>query len=262
MQPTASVVNACYDPLYLTDCFKAMELTYNARILGEFDFDPRFLAEPEIMIWLYKEHLTVNETYHQLFLIHGQINQLIRIEEKQMKDDYIRNMLNINGYLMEKQPFKPSYIQRMIRDLLDVQNELGVYPAYIVCLEFKKEFERIKLNITDEHTRYMVILGIRFLDFIHSLYSKVINKLQINVENFALLNLASCKLLRLLDIIQCYHDSTSQLSALIFVDRVLFSFAISKFLELLSDSERFSYMKPSFFVGKSIALVNLFHHLA
>lgn len=244
-------MNACYDPLYLTDCFKAMELTYNARILGEFDFDPQFLAEPEIMIWLFKEHLTVNETYLQLFFVHSQINQLIRIEEKQGKEDYIRNMLNINDYLMEKSPFKPSYIRRMIRDLLDIHGELGVYPAYLVCLEFKKEFERIKLNIADENTRYMIMLGIKFLDFVRSLYSKVIEKLKkIDVENLAIQNLASCKLLRLLDIIHCYHDSNGQLSGLIFVDRVLFSFAIAKFLEHLTGSQQFDYIKPSFFVGK------------
>lgn len=65
-------------------------------------------------------------------------------------------------------------------------------------------------------------------------------------------------MLRLMDILHSHvSEKGSNLSCLIFVDRVLFSFALSKYLNALSVSdERFLYLKPDFFVGHNNDYLN------
>lgn len=232
-----------------------MERTYNARVLGEFDFDPRFLAEPNIILWLFKEDVKLNDEYMKLFDIYRTLQNIIRDNERRDEEDLFRNRLNILGYLAERPSMKPSYIKRMIRDLMDVQRELGVWSAYIVCKEFrnelKKGFDREKANASTANNKDMLLyeLADGYLSFCEQLYSTTIEKLEQISKDNVMINLSSCKLLRLLDIIHCYIERNPDFTILVFVDRVISSFAISRFLQELSSTDRFSYLKVNFFVG-------------
>lgn len=200
----------------------------------------------------------MNDQYEKLFNIYNKLDLIIRENASTDSELVYKMKLNILGYLAEKPTFKPEYIKRMIFNLKEVQKELGLYSALIVCKEFRKELkiELEKANhissTVKEKNEKLIKLADEFLSTIENIYSKTVDKLKQFSKADLMMNLSSCKMLRLLDIIYCYieHNPT-QFSILIFVNRVLFSFAISKFLEDLSTLERFKSIRSSFFVGNN-----------
>lgn len=260
---TASVINACHDLVNLSHAFQHLEQVFNARILGEFDFDPRHLAEPTISSWIFREQIQLNPQFQKLLKLSDQLDKEIKEQKKLEASKRFKVAWNLY-YLSEKPLVKPSYIVRILRDIVHVQAELGVYSAYIVCHEFREELQRILNSIQREENEKMFILvraTTQLLSYLKEFYLHTIEtfKRQFGAE-LAIQRLATSKMLRLLDIIYCFNDRTSSenanseenhqnFSALIFVNRVLYAFAISRFLEHLSATEEYSYIKPEFFVG-------------
>jgi len=249
---TASVINACFNSMHLSECCDEMERTYNARILGEFDFDPSFLAEPNIIIWLYHMDLFVNNNFKKLLGVHSTLGDIIRVNKVEDEDELIKNRLNLlNGYLAERMLVKPKYVQRMIRDLLDIQQDLGAYPAYFACKEFRKELLKQSKNLTSSDSKdvHLINLADGFLKFCENIYFKCFDRLKVISKDNTILNLLSPKVLRLLDIIHWYTQRRDDYAILIFIEKVIDSFAISNILKELATEERFSHLKPDFFVG-------------
>lgn len=253
---TASVVNNALDVINLPECFDYLEQTFNAKVIGKFDLDLKFLAEPKIVTWEYQEWHMMNEQLKRIFSIDSKLSQIITAEERK-ENEYFRNMLNILGFVEEKSSLKASAIAKMIRDLGDVQEELGIYCAYLICKEFKLElersiedFERFKRSESHHNTYELAKTTIRFFKFFEEYYENIINHHSFSDREDAIFKLTSCKLLRILDIFYSFkersgHDPVS----LIFVDRVFFSVAISKYLEHLSHHNEFYYLRPKCFVG-------------
>ena len=248
---TASVINACHDKINLPQCVESLEIAYNARVLGEFDFDPRYLAEPTISTWLFKELVRLNPEFLKLLKLSENLERALKEQKKSEDNGRYKIAWNLY-YLIEKPLAKPSYIVRMLRDPIHVQTELGVYAAYAVCCEFKAELEKSEKLIEKVNMVFLVRSTIVLLQYFERFYWRTIQKFQQLFGNeLAIQRLTTSKLLRLLDIIYCFNDRQEQqnFSALIFVDRVLFAFAIDKLLRHLSETPTFSYIKSSFFVG-------------
>ena len=203
----------------------------------------------------------MNSQCEELFSMNTVLDSIVRNNGKvKDHDDYIKTMLNINGYLVERPLIKPSSVRKMIRDLGEVQRDLGVWPAFIVCKEFKKEITISKMNVRDqEDSGNLLKMAENFLDFCMQFYKRIIKSYNgINKED-VMLNLITSKLCRLIDIIELYKGSEGKFSAIVFVDRVLYSFAIAKYLDELSQiSEvRFNYLRSNFFVGNNNDYLNL-----
>lgn len=248
---TASVINACHNFIDLPRCVRSLESTYNARVLGEFDFDPRHLAEPTISTWLFNELVQLNPEFEKLLKLSKNLDEKLKKQKNKEGSKRYKVAWNLY-YLVEKPLVKPSYVVRMLRDLAQVQTELGVYAAYIVCQEFCQELEKIATLIEKDHMMYLVRAAIKLLQYFEQFYWRTIQRFREQFGNeLAMQRLATSKLLRLLDIIFCFNDRPGQstFSALIFVDRVLYAFAIDKFLRHLSETPTFAYLKSSFFVG-------------
>lgn len=255
---TASVVNACYDKINLSDCVKELELTYNSRIYGELNFDPKFLAEPNIQIWLFDEKVEISPEFDQLYSIQKELKTIINEEIKKDEKDYFDNMLNILKYEGESSSINTTCIEKMIRDLDSVHRELGVYPAYLVCLEFKKELENFKLSMNNLNSCFLISSTLRYFEFCELFYFNIIQKIEED-EKVPVFELITDKMTRLLDIIQLFRKTNSNLVALVFVDRVIYSYAISKYLQELSDlpfRAEFSFIRPNFFVGTNNDYMN------
>lgn len=258
---TASVINACHDLVNLSDCFNHLEEIFNAKILGEFDFDPRHLAEPTISSWIFRESIQLNPQFKQLLTISDQLDKEIKEQKKLEASKRFKVAWN-QYYLAERPLVKPSYIVRMLRDIVHVQAELGVYSAYLVCKQFGEELQMMLDSMRQEEDQkmfYITIATIKLLSYLEQSYAYTIEtfKSQFGIDQ-AIQWTSTSKMLRLLDIIFCFNDRGSEnvdseneqkFSALIFVDRVLYAFAISRFLEHLSETNAFSYLKPDFFVG-------------
>ena len=253
---TASVINACFDASVLPDCCDELEKTYNARILGEFEFDTRFLAEPNIEIWLYDKHSDLNnelQEYQKLFEMCESLDQLIKTNTDEDAEHYYKHMLNIFDYLTERPTLKPEHVKRIVRDLLDVQHELGIFPAYILAIELLDVLDDKLKSLNNDQSHCMIWLTRQFLVFIMKIYTKIIQKFvdEKYEDHVMMLSLATPKLLRLLDIINYHTCSNPDFLALVFVDRVLFSYVISKYVERLASLTNNTHIKPNFFVGNN-----------
>lgn len=252
---TASVVNSCLDPINLPECAKELENTFNARVIGQFNLDSRFLAEPKIITWQFEEQNKLNESLKRIFSIDSKLGEIIRAEE-QKEDEYYKNALNILGFLEERSVLKASAIAKTIRDLGDVQEELGIYCAYIICVEFKNElnrslidFEKFNQQETHREIYQLTKATIQFFKFFEQFYLAIIEHHSFKDRQQAIFTLSSGKLLRILDIFYTFQKAGREPVCLIFVDRVFFSYAISKYLDKLSEYSEFSYLRPKCFVG-------------
>lgn len=248
---TASVLNAFFHPTQLNSCCEMLEETMNARIMGEFDFDPIYLAEPDVELWRYKSPFDLVSEYTKLFKLHERIEAKIKKHTTEDDERYFRNMLNISDYV-ERPILKPDYFRRMIRDLMDVHCELGIYPAFLLCRELIEELNRKLLLPSDDNNRAMIEVTMRFLIFLDTLYVKTIRKVSKEKPSHqVILELSTPKLLKLMDIIAYQLDKKKDFSILVFVDRVMFSFAIFKYIDQLTKETEHSEIKPNFFVGNN-----------
>ena len=252
---TASLVNSCLDPKNLPECAEELEKTFNAKVIGQFDLDSKFLAEPKIVTWGFKEVHKLSEQLKRIFSIDSKLGEIICAEERK-EEDYYKNVLNTLCFLGEQSVMKASSIAKTIRDLGDVQEELGIYCAYIICVEFKRElqrslsdFEKFKQSVTHQEIYKLIKSTIQFFEFFESFYLGIINHHSFHSRVHAIVYLSSSKLLRILDIFYCFKQADRHPISLIFVDRVFFSYAISRYLEDLSGFSEFSYLKPKCFVG-------------
>lgn len=199
----------------------------------------------------------LNDMFENLFQkVIDSYNSVLKTRD-QAKEEYFKNMLNIQDYAIEKPILKPEYVRRFVRDISEVQRELGIYPAYLMCVEFKNELNRISNTIVDKSLLVLVNLSLKFIKIFEDVFGDIIHSsLLANLDEDTILNLSSPKLLRLLDVLETYNRSNKEFTCLVFVNRVLISFSISKYLQELSNYDRFAFLKASFFVGQNNDYLN------